>query len=329
MSFLFAEAQYRLQESALLKLSQMLDWNKIGQELGDMGRSGYGPEGYRPIQLFKALILQAWHSLSDPGLEEALKVRLDFMMFTGFEGKVPDETTFCRFRNLLVKQDLWEKLLQSINDQLSGKGFQVSPASGAIVDATIIRSAARPGKEMEGIVIDRQEETSTVSVKDVVKQSADSDAAWLKKNSKSYFGYKGFAVVDACQGFIQRVYVAPANVSEVRSLQIVLGKIKTRRAYGDKGYASQENRDLLRTQDIRDGLMYKAARGHPLTHWQKVFNKLVSQKRYLVEQAFGTLKRRFQFERASYFTVAKVHGQMTLKAIAFNLLKALRQYQTA
>jgi len=52
--------------------------------------------------------------------------------------------------------------------------------------------------------------------------------------------------------------------------------------------------------------------------------QLVSQKRHLVEQAFGTLKRRFQFERASYFTVAKVHGQMTLKAIAFNLLKAVR-----
>ena len=60
--------------------------------------SGYGPQGYPPLSLFKALILQAWHSLSDPGLEEALRVRLDFMTFTGFDMDIPDETTFCRFR---------------------------------------------------------------------------------------------------------------------------------------------------------------------------------------------------------------------------------------
>lgn len=57
---------------------------------------------YVPANLLKALILQAWHILSDEGLEEALRVRLDFMVITGLE-KVPDHTTFCRFRNLLIK----------------------------------------------------------------------------------------------------------------------------------------------------------------------------------------------------------------------------------
>jgi IS5 family transposase len=83
-----------------------------------MGRSGYGPQGYHPLSLFKALILQVWHSLSDPGLEEALRVRLDFMAFTGFESDIPDETTFCRFRGLLNEQGLWQKLLDEVNRQL-------------------------------------------------------------------------------------------------------------------------------------------------------------------------------------------------------------------
>lgn len=53
--------------------------------------------------MFKALLLQSWHSLSDPELEEALRVRIDFMLFTGMgiENEVPDETTICRFRNKL------------------------------------------------------------------------------------------------------------------------------------------------------------------------------------------------------------------------------------
>jgi IS5 family transposase len=62
-----------------------------------------------------------------------------------------------------------------------------------------------------------------------------------------------------------------------------------------------------------------------LTHWQKKFNHLISKARYRVEQSFGTLKRRFHFAGASYFTTAKVHGQMTLKAMAFNLLKGLNK----
>jgi IS5 family transposase len=76
---------------------------------------------------------------------------------------------------------------------------------------------------------------------------------------------------------------------------------------------------------MKNGIMVKAVKGKPLTRWQKRFNKLISKKRYIVEQAFGTLKRRFQFHRASYFTTVKVHTQMILKSIAFNLLKALRQ----
>ena len=49
---------------------------------------------------------------------------------------------------------------------------------------------------------------------------------------------------------------------------------------------------------------------------------MISKIRYKVEQGFGTLKRKFKFTRASYFTTPKVQGQMALKAIAFNLLKA-------
>lgn len=71
--------------------------------------------------------------------------------------------------------------------------------------------------------------------------------------------------------------------------------------------------------------MEKAKKNKPLTVMQKRFNKMISKLRYKVEQGFGTLKRKFKFERASYFTCAKVQAQMIMKAIAFNLLKALNK----
>lgn len=330
MSFLGSEAKVRIKESPLLKLNELIKWNKVVKEMGTLGRSGCGPTGYDPLKLLKALILQSWHSLSDVGLEEALRVRLDFMLFTGFDQEVPDATTICRFRNLLTTRHLWEKILRALNKSLEDKGLKVAASHGAILDATIIESAARPRKRLEAVVEDRSEEKGEEVINIIVlpeaRHSVDLDARWLKKGKKSFFGYKGFAVVDGSRGYIDHIRVKPANASEVKSMkEVIKGMPKTTRLYGDKGYASQKNREHLRAQKIKNGLMYKASRGHALTPRQKKFNRLVSGIRYRVEQCFGTLKRRFRFTRASYLTQVKVEAQMTAKAISFNLLKAYRQ----
>lgn len=323
MSFLGMEASERIKGSQLMQLEKIVDWARLRRLLWNLGRSGYGPGGYNALSLLKGLILQSWYSLSDPKLEEALKVRLDFMVFTEFESDVPDETTFCRFRNLLIDLELWDKLLEEVNRQLVERGLTLLPATSAIVDATIIESAARPKKETDGIVVDREEEGVKEVIVGITKLSCDPDARWLKKGNRSYYGYKAFIATDDKEGFIQRVEVLPANVSEVSSLDKAIGKLKPIRTYADKGYASFDNREMLRARGIKNGIMYKAAKGRELTKWQKLFNRLVSKKRFIVEQAFGTLKRRFNMGRATYMTLKKVKAQVQMKAIAFNLLKAV------
>ncbi|RZI47386.1 IS4/IS5 family transposase, partial [Rickettsiales endosymbiont of Peranema trichophorum] len=111
--------------------------------------------------------------------------------------------------------------------------------------------------------------------------------------------------------------------SEVRNLEGALGPLKPRRVYADKGYYSKENKELLRSKGIKNGIMYKAARNKPLSRLEKAFKRVVSSHRYLVEQAFGTLKRRFGMTRATYMTLQKVKAEVIRKAMAFNLLKAL------
>lgn len=325
MSFLVHEAQSRLEKSSLVKLSNLIDWEKLQSKMGNLGRSGYGPHGYNSLKLFKALILQAWHNLSDEGLEEALRVRLDFMVITGLT-EVPDHTTLCRFRNLLTQLKLWDSLLLELNRQLESCGLKVKQSQGAILDATIIESAARPGKQLEAVAVDREEESGAVfETQGSETLSKDTDATWLKKGKKSYFGYKGFMVTDQEDGYIEQIHVTPAHVSEVKEFEKVIKDRSDKRLYGDKGYASKSNKDLLKVKGIKNGLMEKARKNKPLSHWQKLFNRLISKIRYKVEQGFGTLKRKFKMARASYFTTPKVHGQMVLKAIAFNLLKGLNK----
>ena len=59
----------------------------------------------------------------------------------------------------------------------------------------------------------------------------------------------------------------------------MIDRLKPRRVYADKGYASLKNREML--EDKSNGIMYKAARNQELTKWQKLFNRMV--KRFLVE----------------------------------------------
>lgn len=321
----------------LMKMSKLINWGridykvrKINKNLGDGKTSGAVP--YDALSMFKAILLQNWHCLSDAGLEDALNVRIDFMLFCGFDiaDNIPDETTICRFRNKLIEHNLLEKLLNEINSQLADLGLKVQKANMAILDATLIQSNARPKNKTleEEIPEDRNEDefsnkdSNNTEFKEI--KSSDPDAAWLKKGNKSTFGYKAFATVDD-EGFINKTMAVPANESEINKLEEMI--VEADEVAGDKGYDSKGNRQVLRKRGIKTRIMYKKPKGKPMTIWQKRFNKAVSKRRFRVEQTFGTLKRRFKFVKASYFTTKKVQAQFTLKAICLNLLKAVNKVQ--
>ena len=74
--------------------------------------------------------------------------------------------------------------------------------------------------------------------------------------------------------------------------------------------------------------MHKAHRNKPLTKRQKLANRLISKKRFIIERCFGTLKRIFGMDRASYFGTVKVNAQLLLKAVCMNCLKATNKILT-
>ncbi len=68
--------------------------------------------------------------------------------------------------------------------------------------------------------------------------------------------------------------------------------------------------------------MRKACRNRPLSEVQTKRNRYLSKTRYVVEQSFGTLHRKFRYARSTYFGLIKVSAQSHLKAMCLNLLKA-------
>ena len=310
------------------KIDQFIDWKHIEKLLKKKYKKTFSADGrpaYPPVPMFKLLLLQRWYGLSDPGLEEALNDRISFIRFSGFSvsSPLPDHSTICRFRNAILELGLYEKLFEEINRQLESKGLLVRESNGAIVDATIIESSRRPRKVMEIMPEDRKEDKTDIPP--TVTHSDDTDATWIKKGKRPYYGYKAHVSVDAKDGYVIGGHVTPANVADTTELEKLIDASnlpKNSFVLADKGYASEKNRTLLKDKGYQDGIMDRAARNKPLTIVQRIINRLISSVRYKVERSIGTLKRGYHFSRMRYKGLKKGNMEFLLNATAFNLKKA-------
>ena len=315
-------------KSFLMDVDRIIDWKPIEKLLKKHYKKRQAADGrpaYPPLPLFKMLLIQRWYNLSDPGLEEAVKDRLSFLRFTGFsfESSIPDETTICRFRNELTKKGLYKDLLNRINAQLEEQNILVK--KGAIVDAALITSSRRPRKVVDIMPEDREEDETSETPGHQVSYSDDTEAAWVRKGQKPHYGYKVHMATDAIEGFILGGHVTPANRADTVELEKVVDDLDLAEdtvVLADKGYSSRKNREMLKARGLHDGIMEKAARGRPLGDESKGRNRLISRIRYTVEQGFGTLKRRYRFDRARYLGGLKTEMEFYLAAMAFNIRKA-------
>jgi IS5 family transposase len=89
--------------------------------------------------MLRIYFMQRWFNLSDPAMEDALYDSESMRRFAGIDlttDLVPDATSILRFRHLLEKHQLTERLFAEVRQLLEEK--KLLPKSGTIVDATII-----------------------------------------------------------------------------------------------------------------------------------------------------------------------------------------------
>ena len=330
----FFSQRRRKKPVALDGINSMVNWARIEKllrkKLGRSEEPASGASCYPALLMFKVLLLQAMYNLSDEATEEALTDRASFARFVGIslDDDAPDHTTICRFRNLLIQKSLLQKLLDEFNKQLERQGKLIR--KGVALDASVIESASRPSKrvDIEKIAKDREEKEGCESTeyKVTTTYSHDTDAAWLKKGKKSHYGYKIHAAVDTKDGFVLTAHATPANVSDTGQFERLVAEAnlpEKTRVFADKGYTSKRNSQVLKKRKMKDGIMARAFRNSPLVPRDKRRNRQISNKRYIVERAFGTLKEVHGVARASYLGVLKVQAEFLLSAIAYNLKKAL------
>ena len=69
-----------------------------------------------------------------------------------------DDTTHCRFRKALVKAGAYDALLAAVCHQIEHHGPKAKEAAAAIIDATLIESAAHPRTHEQVPAEDRDED---------------------------------------------------------------------------------------------------------------------------------------------------------------------------
>lgn len=131
--------------SFLKELDSIINFEKLRPILNKNGRGGKNATGspaYDNVLMFRILLVQKYYNLSDQAMEDALYVNLLFIRFVGLslEDTVPDESTICRFRNSLLKNKLYDKLFNAVNQQLQDNDFIAKEGKSVLVDASLIKS---------------------------------------------------------------------------------------------------------------------------------------------------------------------------------------------
>jgi IS5 family transposase len=292
------------------EIDALLDWKRIEAHLSCVYGSKEGGASYPPIMMFRAMLLQVWHNISDVQTEKMLSRDLLFRRFCGLSlaDSVPDHSTISRFRTELHKLVLYDKLFSEINQQLSEKGAIVKVGEVSIVDASVIeahRVRKKPGVNTEN--------------------TQDSEAGWSVKTGtkgrvESTYGFKAHTNVDE-DGFVKVVKVTAGNVHDSQKLEDLLTGTEEE-VYGDSAYAGKPIADKLDELGVKNKINRRAYRNKPLTEVDEEHNSTMSGVRYVVERTFGAFKRHYGAAKTRFLGIAKVQNWITVISIAHNLKKA-------
>jgi len=294
----------------LATIDKIIDFEEFRSTL-DNCYENFGRCAYDPVILLKLLLLERFYNLSDRMVVAEATDRISFRLFLGLEltEKLPDDTTLVRFRNRLEKNDLYNKFMIHLEAQIEKRGFHVKEGRITIVDATLIKAYTRP-KSGNPEHLER----------------LDPGAQITNRKKGPICGYKMHIAMDAETRIIRQVEVTGAKKMEVNHLIIPPG---TEELMADKGYHSAENRRKLKERGIRDSIMYRGARAHPLTEQQKEHNRPISRTRSAIESKFGEMKRWHGLGRAIYRGINRVERQIALTVLAVNMKRLATIYATS
>jgi len=298
--------EFLAQIERIIPWAEWLELIKPCYYKGERGNKPY------PLELMLRLyLLQNLYNLSDEAtVAEAIDSRA-FSEFCGVDSsnQVPDGDTLGRFRNLLHKNDMQERLFVQVVQLLQQKGLLLR--KGTIVDSTLVEAPS--------------------STKNREKQR-DPDAHQAKKGNQWHFGYKAHIGVDKDSGLVHHVKITAANISDVATTpELLTGEEEV--VYGDSGYlGAQKREDAVVRNKQGKKIQYKVNRRPSQiknrSSWSqgqlKRREREKSSVRAKVEHVFAVVKGMFRYRKTRYRGLPKQVAALNMRFTLANLILADR-----
>lgn len=261
--------------------------------------------------MFKILILQAQHNLSDARAEFMIRDRLSWMRFLGFSlgDRTPDENTIRHFRNRMTETGTLKRVMKAFDWQLHKKGY--IPMSGQIIDASLVPAPRQRNTEGEQQAIKQGKSAREIWPDEPARAAQkDVDARWtLKVGGKvryradgkplpmialPVFGYKSHISIDRRYGFIRAAAVTSATHADGRMLpQVIDPRNTSSEVWADSAYRSRRNEAWLADRMLTSRIHRRKPHGKPMLQATAQANAAKSAIRARVEHVFAHQKNRF------------------------------------
>ena len=171
--------------------------------------------------MLRIYVLQMVYNVADMAVAAEVIDSRAFSEFCGVtsSNQAPNGDTIGRFRNILIRNRLQEKLFADIVSRLKARGLMLM--KGKIADSTLIAAPSSTKNE---------------------KKEQDPDARQVKKGNQWYFGCKGHIAVDRDTGLVKKIETTAASVHDVTQAAGLMDGAEEELC-GDSGYLGTEKRE--------------------------------------------------------------------------------------
>lgn len=282
--------------TGILKLREIIPWESFrplleeltGYATRDWSKGGKPP--FDPVLMFKVLVLQKFHGLSDDATEEQIFDRTSFKNFLGLRigDGIPDAKTLWDFKQRIEAdgREGGRRLFEAFGAHLEGQSLIAR--EGSIVDASFIEAPRQRNDRDQNQRIKQGERPAEFDENPAVGRQKDSDARWTMKNHEAHYGWKNHVKADLKTKLILRAQTTPAHVHDSQVFKDLLDE-KDRAVLADSAYHSQEHEAHLLQLNAQEYLLRKATRGHPLSAAEQKTNHTISRMRVRVEHIFARM----------------------------------------
>jgi len=322
----------------LERIARVVDFEMFRAELDQAVPRSDGSKGGRPafdrVLMFKALLLQAMHSLSDERCEYLIRDRLSFMRFLGLglADPAPDANTIWTFREALKRAGAMDALFRRFDVALQAAGYLAM--GGQIVDATIIAAPKQRNTEAERAAIKAGQIPQGWKERPAKLRQKDRDARWTVKFSRAKprqdgtpqidiavpaFGYKNHVSIDRRHRLIRRWTATDAAAHDGARLAAVIDTQNTASdVWADTAYRSAKNEAWLAERGLVSRIHRKKPKGRPMAARTRRANARKSAVRSAVEHVFARQKGPMRLIVRT-IGIARAEVKIGLANLAYNM----------